>query len=68
MVFLTAILTWFSAGYAIAFGVNPEFYAFLRTLESYPKTISDSSTLILGTDSEYFRYLRDVSIKKEIAD
>ena len=24
MVFLTAILTWFCAGYAIAFGVNPD--------------------------------------------
>jgi len=54
--------------YSEAFGANPEFYAFLRTLESYPKTISDSSTLILGTDSEYFRYLRNVSIQKGIAD
>ena len=24
MVFLTATLTWFAAGYAIAFGVNPD--------------------------------------------
>lgn len=48
--------------YSEAFGADPEFYAFLRTLESYPKTVGPSSTLILGTDSEYFRYLRDVSV------
>ncbi|NBB80122.1 MAG: protease modulator HflC [Verrucomicrobia bacterium] len=49
--------------YSEAFGADPEFYAFLRTLESYPKTVGPSSTLILGTDSEYFRYLRDVSVQ-----
>jgi len=49
--------------YSEAFGANPEFYAFLRTLESYPKTVGPSATLMLGTDSEYFRYLRDVSVQ-----
>jgi membrane protease subunit HflC len=50
--------------YSEAFGADPEFYAFLRTLESYPKAVGPSSTLILGTDSEYFRYLRDISVQK----
>ena len=50
--------------YSEAYGADPEFYAFLRTLESYPNTVGPSSTLILGTDSEYFRYLRDVSVQK----
>lgn len=50
--------------YSEAYGADPEFYAFLRTLESYPGTVGPSSTLILGTDSEYFRYLRDVSVQK----
>lgn len=54
--------------YSEAFGSDPEFYAFLRTLESYPKTVGPSSTLILGTDSEYFRYLRDVSVQKGLAE
>ncbi|MFU8847822.1 MAG: protease modulator HflC [Opitutales bacterium] len=49
--------------YSDAFGADPEFYAFLRTLESYPKTIGPSATLMLGTDSEYFRYLRDVRVQ-----
>lgn len=53
-----------SSIYSNAFGADPEFYAFLRTLESYPKTVGPTSTLILGTDSEYFRYLRDVSVQK----
>jgi modulator of FtsH protease HflC len=48
--------------YSEAFGVDPEFYAFLRTLESYSKTVGNTSTLVLGTDSEYFRYLRDISV------
>jgi membrane protease subunit HflC len=54
--------------YSEAFGADPEFYAFLRTLESYPKTVGPSSTLILGTDSEYFRYLRDVSVQSGATD
>lgn len=48
--------------YSEAFGVDPEFYAYLRTLESYSKTVGASSTLVLGTDSEYYRYLRDISV------
>jgi membrane protease subunit HflC len=55
-----------SSIYSQAFGAAPEFYAFLRTLESYPKTVQSTSTLILGTDSEYFRYLRDVSVQKTL--
>jgi membrane protease subunit HflC len=54
--------------YSSAFGSDPEFYAFLRTLESYPKTVGPSSTLILSTDSEYFRYLRDVSVQKQLVE
>lgn len=47
--------------YNEAFGADPEFYAFFRTLESYSKSLSDKATLILGADSEYFRYLRDTT-------
>ncbi len=55
-----------SSIYSQAFGAAPEFYAFLRTLESYPKTVQSTSTLILGTDSEYFRDLRDVSVRTSL--
>jgi len=50
--------------YAEAFGADPEFYAFFRTLESYSKTLNEKSTIVIGTDSEYFRYLRDTGRPK----
>ena len=49
-----------SAIYAAAFGRDPEFYSFLRTLESYKATLDAESTLILTTDSDYFRFLKDM--------
>lgn len=45
--------------YSEAFGQDPEFFAFLRTLESYARALGPQSTLVLGADSDYFRYLRD---------
>lgn len=46
--------------YADAFGRDPEFYSFLRTLESYKTTLDGDSSLILTTDSDYFRFLKDI--------
>jgi membrane protease subunit HflC len=51
-----------TAIYAKAYGEDPEFYAFLRTLEAYPKTIQDNSRMVLTTDSDFYRYLK--SLKK----
>lgn len=45
--------------YAEAFGADPEFYAFFRTLESYSRSLDERTTVVIGADSEYFRYLRD---------
>jgi membrane protease subunit HflC len=47
--------------YAQAFGKDPAFYTFLRTLESYSETIGKESAVILTTDSEYFRLLKSMS-------
>lgn len=44
--------------YAEAYSRDPEFYSFLRTLESYEKNLGTSSTLILSTDSDYLKYLK----------
>ncbi|MCK5146395.1 protease modulator HflC [bacterium] len=44
--------------YARAYGADPEFYAFTKTLETYRNTIDSSTTLILSTDSDYFKYLK----------
>lgn len=46
--------------YNKAFGADPEFYTFFRTLESYSESLSNDVTLIIGSDSDYFRYLRDI--------
>ncbi|GAH76687.1 unnamed protein product, partial [marine sediment metagenome] len=43
--------------YAEAFEKDPEFYAFVRTLETYEKSLRKDTTIILPSDSEYFRYL-----------
>ena len=44
--------------YADAYNKDPAFYAFLKTLETYRKTIDENSTLILTTDSDYYKYLK----------
>ena len=43
--------------YADAFQKDPEFYGFLKTLETYKKTIDDKTTLVLGSDSELMKYI-----------
>lgn len=43
--------------YAEAFGKDPEFYAFVRSLEAYEKAMDNQSTLVLSTGSDLFRYL-----------
>ena len=49
--------------YADAYGKDEEFYAFLKTLESYEKNLGKSSTIILSTDSEYLKYLESPMAK-----
>src|SRR5882724_4065311 len=47
--------------YARAYTQNPqaaEFYAFLKTLETYHKIFTKDSTLVLSTDSEIFALLK----------
>jgi len=44
--------------FAKAYGADPEFYSFTKTLELYPKTIDENSSLVLSTDSEFLKYLK----------
>lgn len=46
--------------YGKAYNQNPEFYSFLKTLESYQETIDNNSTVILTTDSDYYKYLKSL--------
>jgi membrane protease subunit HflC len=43
--------------YAEAYGQDPAFYEFLRTLEAYEKTFDDQTVAILSADSEFLRLL-----------
>lgn len=43
--------------YAKAFQRAPQFYSFLRTLEAYKKTLSEDTTVVLSTDSEFLQFL-----------
>ena len=47
--------------YNEAFGADPEFFSFFRSLESYSRSIGSKTTLFLGPESDYVRYLRDSS-------
>ncbi|TCO74690.1 protease modulator HflC [Chromatocurvus halotolerans] len=56
--------------YADAFGQDPEFYSFTRSLRAYQESFQSSGDMILvKPDSEFFRYLKDSSgALKEPAD
>ena len=43
--------------YAEAYGKDPEFYRFVRSLQSYELFLAKRSTLLLSADSPLFRYL-----------
>jgi len=43
--------------YAEAFEKDPEFYAFVRTLKAYEKSLKRDTTIVLPSDSELFQYL-----------
>ena len=43
--------------YADAYSRDPEFYAFVRSLEAYRKTIGKGTTLVVSPDHPFFRFL-----------
>jgi membrane protease subunit HflC len=45
--------------YAEAYGVDPQFYSFVQTLEIYDQSLDEKNTLILSTDSEFLKYLKE---------
>lgn len=50
--------------YGVAFGADPEFYAYFRTLENYAKSIKENSTLMIRANSDFFKYLQDISPRR----
>ena len=48
-----------AAAYAEAYGQDPEFYSFYRSLEAYRSSFKDrSDVLVLEPNSEFFKYLK----------
>jgi membrane protease subunit HflC len=45
--------------YGAAFSQDPDFYAFSRTLEAYKEQQNKNSVLILTTESDFYRYLKE---------
>jgi len=45
--------------YAEAYNRDPEFYSFVNTLDIYKKSLDANISLIMSTESEFFRYLKD---------
>jgi modulator of FtsH protease HflC len=55
--------------YADAYKKAPEFYSFIKTLETYENTFNKQTHLILSTDGEYFKYLKSFQMNgKSVLD
>lgn len=50
--------------YADAYGMDPDFYSFVKTLEIYGQTLDKESSVVLSTDSEFFQYLKGYGGKR----
>jgi membrane protease subunit HflC len=48
-----------TAIYARAYGRDPEFYQFMKSMETLQTSLDEKSWLILSTDSELLKYLKD---------
>ncbi|UCE19986.1 MAG: protease modulator HflC [Gemmatimonadota bacterium] len=49
--------------YAAAYNRDPEFYSYVKTLETYEETLGGESWLLLTTDSDYLKYLKSSWLK-----
>lgn len=47
-----------NAIYAAAYGQDPEFFAFYRSMIAYETTLRDGTPIIMPPDSEFFEYFR----------
>lgn len=44
--------------FASAYNKDPEFYSFLKTLDVYKTSVGTNTTLILGTDGEFLKFIQ----------
>jgi len=50
--------------FADAYGRDPGFYEYVRTLEAYRKTLGEGTTLILSPSSQFFRLLKEAEPRR----
>ena len=50
--------------YGDSYNQDPEFYAFLTTLDSYKKVLGNNTRLVLQSDSPFFNYLKSIDRRK----
>ena len=43
--------------YAEAYQQDPAFYAFVRSLAAYRKTLGENTTMVVPPDHDFFKYL-----------
>lgn len=46
-----------------AFGVDPEFYSFTKTLDVYNKTLDKNTQVVLSTDSQFLQYFKQYPVE-----
>ena len=51
--------------YAQAYNRDHDFYYFLKSLDVYKETMDKDTSLVLSTDSDFLKYLRDYEINKK---
>ncbi len=49
--------------YAQAYNLDPEFYQFMKSLDSYKTSLTKETWMFLSTDSEFLKYLKDSGIR-----
>jgi membrane protease subunit HflC len=49
--------------YAQAYNLDPEFYQFMKSLDSYRTSLTKDTWIFLSTDSEFLKYLKDSGIR-----
>lgn len=49
--------------YATAYGVDADFYSFMKTLDVYRDSLDSTTTLVLSTDSEFMKYFKSINTK-----
>ncbi|SJZ95417.1 protease modulator HflC [Selenihalanaerobacter shriftii] len=54
--------------YAETYNKDPEFYQFIKTLETYKKTLNNKTTLVLDPGSDFLKYFNNINLDEKSLD